>query len=441
MLSSSRRAGASTKPIRQRAAKVDQAKVRAAVAAVLASIALGGAKVAHSANWDFNPRIELATLYNDNYRLAEPDTPDRVHAWGPTLDASLGMRLLSPTTEFSLVPRVTSNYFPDDTADDSTNGYLDLNAKGKGLKSQYGIAAQYANEEVISSELLPGGFPGVGLGEIVGTGSGRVSVRNRRELENVAPTFTYDFTPRYHLHLDADYLHASYSKSLFEQVGFQNYQLQAGLAYDLSQQTTFTGTLIGTRYDPAIGSQPTNGYGLQAEMAFHPTQIIQYYVRLGAQRSQADVNGGSIANTSVTGGAGVSWTYQITQFVLDAVRGVEPTSAGQVENHTEVRFRVIRAFEPRFSGFIGARALRLRGAVGGPLNIQGDDYFAGTAGLQYELTRSYRLAGEYDYIWQRFQGEPRAASNAFTLSIIYQPLSKFEPIPDLNGLPVIGKPQ
>ena len=440
MLSSSRRAGASTEPGKQRAATVDQTKVRAALAAVVASVALGGAKVAHSANWDFNPRIELAALYNDNYRLAEPDTPDRVHAYGPTLDAALGMRLLSPTTELSLVPRITSSYFPNDTSDDSTNGYLDLNAKTKGLKSQYGIAAQYANEEVISSELLPGSFPGVGLGEIVGSGSGRVSVRNRRQLENVAPTMTYDFTPRYHLHLDADYLHASYDKNLFEQVGFQDYQLKAGLAYDLSQQTTFTGTLLGTRYEP-VGAQPTNGYGVQAEMAFHPTQIIQYYFRLGAQRSQANVNGASIDNTSVTGGAGVSWTYQITQFVLDAVRGVEPTSAGQVENHSEVRFRVIRAFEPRLSGFVGARALRLRGAVGGPLTIQGDDYLAATAGLQFELTRSYRLAGEYDYIWQRFQGETRAASNAITLSIIYQPLSRFEPIPDLNGLPVIGKPQ
>jgi hypothetical protein len=441
MLSSSRRAGASTKPNKQRAAKVVQAKVRTTSAALLASTALGGIQVAHSSNWDFNPRIELGALYNDNYRLAQDGSPDKVQAWGPTLDASLGLRLLTQRSEIALVPRITSNYFPDDTTDDSTNGYLDLKANSKTLKSQYGVTAQYANEEVIFSELLPAGFAGVGLGEIVGTGGGRVSALNRRQLENVAPTLTYDFTPRYHLHLDADYVHVSYDKNLFEQVGFQNYQFRAGLGYDISQQTTFVGRLIGTRYDP-VGSQGTDGFGGQAELQFHPTQIIQYYVRLGAMRSQASAAGGNVSNTSITGGAGVTWTYQITQFVLDALRGVEPSSAGQVENHSEVRFRVIHAFEPRLSGFVGARLLRLRGAVGGPASIQGDDYVAATSGLSYQLTRNYRLAGEYDYIWQRFQGETHAASNAVTLSIIYQPLSRFEPVPDLNKLPVdIGRPQ
>jgi hypothetical protein len=438
MSSSSRRAGAATEPDKQRAAKVVEARVRATVGALLLGTALGGAQVAHSANWDFNPRVELSGLYNDNYRLAT-DAADKVHVAGPLLDASVGVRLLSQTSQLSLVPRITSNYFPHDTSDDSTNGYVDLTANTRGLKSTYGITAQYANEEVIFSELLPASFTGVGLGQIEGTGSGRVSVLNRRELENLAPTMTYDFTPRYHLHLDADYIHASYAKNLFEQVGFQNYQLQAGLAYDISQQTTFTGSLLGMRYEP-VGSPPTNGYGVQTELAFHPTQILRYYVRLGAQRSQADVNGRSIDNTSVTGGAGVSWTYQITQLVLDALRGVEPSSAGQVENHTEVRFRVIRAFQPRLSGFAGARLLRLRGTVGGALAVQGDDYVAATTGLTYQLTRSYRLTGEYDYIWQRFEGEPRASSNAVTLSIIYQPLSRYEPVPELNGLP-IGRPQ
>src|SRR5262249_40439987 len=156
----------------------------------------------------------LSALFNDNYRLAQEGT-DKVQAYGPVLDASLGMRLLTQRSEIALVPRITSNYFPNDTSDDSTNGYLDLKANTKGLKYTYSITAQYANEEVIFSELLPGGFPGVGLGQIVGTGTGRVSVLNRRELENVAPTMTYDFTPRYHLHLDADYVHASYDKNLF----------------------------------------------------------------------------------------------------------------------------------------------------------------------------------------------------------------------------------
>jgi hypothetical protein len=403
-------------------------------AALLAAVAaLGGVQVAHSSNWDFNPRVELGGLYNDNYRLAE-DAADKVHVGGALLDASVGIRLLTQTSEIALVPRITSNYFPSDTADDSTNGYLDLHGDHKTLKGDYAVVAQYANEEVLFSELLPATFPGVGLGQIVGSGGGRVTSFNRRELERVAPTMTYDFTPRHHLHLNAEYIHASYDKNLFEQVGFQNFQLQAGLGYDLSQKTTFTGTLIGTRYEP-VGTNATNGYGFQADLSLHPTQIMRYYVRLGALHSEALLPGGNVGNTSVTGGAGVSWTYQITQIVLDGLRDVSPSSLGAVQNHTELRFRVNRALRPRLSGFVGARAIRLRGAVGGPIAIQGSDYVAATGGMEYQVTRNYRLAGEYDYTWQSFQGEPHAASNAVMLSIIYQPPSRYEPLPDLYGIP------
>jgi hypothetical protein len=408
--------------------------LRAGVRSALMAVAsLGGAQVAHSSNWDFNPRVELSGVFNDNYRLAQ-DSADKVRADGAMLDASLGMRLLTQTSEISLMPRVTTSYFPNDTSDDSTNGYLDIKGNHKLQKGDYGVVAQYANEEVIFSELLPANFPGIDLGQVVGSESGRVTALNRRELERLAPTMTYDITQRYHLHLDAEYLHASYDKNLFQQVGFQNIEGQAGLGYDISQKVTFLGTVIGTRYEPH-NSDATNGYGVQSELQFHPTQIISYYVRLGALHSEAHVTGGDVSSTSITGGAGMTWTYQITQVVLDALRSVSPSSAGQVQNHSELRFRVIRALKPRLSGFVGARAIRLRSAVGGPIAVQGSDYLAATTGMEYQLTRSYRLAGEYDYTWQRFQGEPRAAANSIMVSIIYQPLSRFEPVPQLNGIP------
>ncbi len=443
MSSSSRRVGGCPEPTiqEQSAARGVRAAARVAGVAFVMNAVLGGVQVAHSAGWDFNPRVQFGGLYNDNYRLAE-DAADRVHAAGALFDASLAMRLLTQRTELSLQPRLTGNYFTNDSRDDSTNGYLDLTAKTKTLRATYGLTGQYANEEVIFSELLPANFPGVDLGQIVGAQSGRVTTLNRRELESLTPTMTYDFTPRYHLNLDANYLHVAYDKNIFEETGFQNYRVRGGLAYDLSQETTLTGNFIGTRYEPNGGVEPTNGYGGEAQVTFHPSQIIRYYFRLGALRSEAQVHGGggSVGSTSITGGAGVTWTYQITQFVLDGIRGVDPSAEGAVLNHSEVRFRVIRALQPRLSGFIGARGIRLRGSVGGPFAIQGSDYIAATTGLQYQLTRSYRLAGEYDYTWERFQGEPRAASNAFTVSVIYQPLSRYEPLPELNGLPV-GLPQ
>jgi hypothetical protein len=186
---------------------------------------------------------------------------------------------------------------------------------------------------------------------------------------------------------------------------------------------------------PDLGGDTTS-YGLSSQWNWRRSQVQQFYVRAGATHSQADVPGGTVSNTSFVGGAGVSWTYQVTKYVADFLKGVSPSSSGAVVNHTEARFQAIRAFTPRLSGNIGVRAIRLRGAA---VLVQGSDYAAATAGFQYQVTRNYRIAGEYDYTWLRFQDEPRANSNAATLSIIYQPLSRFEPLPDLNGLPPLRR--
>src|SRR5690349_17118763 len=94
MSSSSRRA-ASTAPVPSRERKpmlragVRSVRVVTRVVTLVVVGGLGGVQVAHSSNWDFNPRIELSGVFNDNYRLVQ-DSADKVRADGAMLDASLG---------------------------------------------------------------------------------------------------------------------------------------------------------------------------------------------------------------------------------------------------------------------------------------------------------------------------------------------------------------
>jgi hypothetical protein len=93
-----------------------------------------------------------------------------------------------------------------------------------------------------------------------------------------------------------------------------------------------------------------------------------------------------------------------------------------------------KALTPRLYTVVAARYVRVRGASQTILGIVGSDYTAASAALQYQITRNYRLSGEYDYTWQRFQGQPTARSNGFLLSVIWQPLSRYNPVPDYNRL-------
>jgi hypothetical protein len=89
---------------------------------------------------------------------------------------------------------------------------------------------------------------------------------------------------------------------------------------------------------------------------------------------------------------------------------------------------------------LAARYVRVRGASQTILGVQGSDYAAASVGLQYQITPNYRLATEYDYTWQKFEGEPYAASNGISVSVIWQPQSRYRPIPNYNALP-LDRPQ
>lgn len=411
-------------------------------------------------NWEVLPRIELGGTWNDNYRLADTSA-DKLQVYGPYIDAALDLQLASPTSKFQIVPRVRSDYYPSDHADQSTDGYLDLNWDTRTLKSEFSGVANYSNESVIYSELLPANFAGVGLGQVVGGESGLVSLRNREQLEHVAPNFTYDFTQRTHLDLQGEYDHASFKSSTLQQVGYQNYGGQAGLVFNMTQRSTLTVAGTGSRFVPENSGHETTTYGGLIQWDWIESQITHFYARVGDNRSKADISGtvtvvtpaavpgqppvitqvvtgggGSVTTNGVTGGVGVELRYQVTEVTVDLLRALSPSDAGAQVVSDEARLRVLHAFTPRFSGFVAARGIRLRGTSGEPgLAISGEDYATAESGFDYQFTESFRMQAKYDFIWQRFQGTPSASSNAVALSFIYQPLSRFEPLPEFTGIP------
>jgi hypothetical protein len=275
---------------------------------------------------------------------------------------------------------------------------------------------------------------------------------------------TYDFTPRWHLNLNGQFENASFTDNVaantgltpqqqanYVQVGFKDFYVSAGMQYDITQRQDLVFSVLGARFmpdsatDPTTGQQlpstDTNRYGLQAQWDAKPSNTMQTYMRLGLTEVHANTAADGVINkTLVVGGAGASWTYQLSQIILDAVRDLSPSSAGAIVEHDEVRFRLLRALQPRLFGVLGARAVRVRGASNDILGVQGSDYVAVTASLQYQLTRSYRLASEYDYAWQRFEHEPHAQSNSITVSVIWQPQSQYKPLPNYNALP-LDRPQ
>jgi hypothetical protein len=399
---------------------------------------------AYAGNWDFQPRVEVGGMYDDNYRLAPTNQP-KIPAYGSIADVSFTEKLIDQRYEFDIAPRVHNTFFPDDHTDQSTDGYLDLSGHYNTQRATFGGLFSYSNETVIASELLSASFPGLGLGQTTGEETGLVSFHNRRVLTRFLPNMSYDFSPRWHLKAEGEYENASFShnfisqqgvtSNLFEQQGFKDYYGKAGLQYDFSQRYDLVTSLSGAKFLPDGSPTDTDRYGVETQFEGRPNQILQYYARVGVNRVHANtLVDGNIDKTLVVGGAGVTWTYQTSQYTMDAIRDLSPSAGGAVVQHDEVRGRALKALTPRLYTVLAARYVRVRGASNTILGIVGSDYTAASAALQYQITRNYRLSGEYDYTWQRFQDEPSSRSNGITISVIWQPLSRYNPVPDYNRL-------
>jgi hypothetical protein len=396
---------------------------------------LGLAPGVRADNWDLLPRLEVGGTWNDNYRLA--DVPDQeLQVYGPYIDAQLAMDYLSPTSKLDIVPRVHWNNFPTDHADQSTDGFLDMDGEHRTLRSDLLGVLQFSDQEVFYSDYLPATFPGLALGQASTAPSGRITVTTRQKLVRAAPEYKLDMTQRTHLDLNADVEHASYQQSQVEQIGYTSYTGSAGVGFDVSQRSVFTVTGLGTHFAPQAGGNNTNDYGAQAEWDLQQSQIAKFYARLGVERSQAQTTIGTVDNNGVTGGVGVDLRYQVTEVTIDMVRSLIPTSQGVMMTDQELRFRVLHAFYPKFSGYVGARGMRLNGSASQTaLTVSSEDYVTAEVGVDYQITESYRIEAAYDYSWQRFAGTPTARSNAGRLAIIYQPLSRYEPLPEFTGIP------
>jgi hypothetical protein len=397
---------------------------------------LGLTAAAGADNWELLPRVEVGGTWSDNYRLA--DIPDQeLEVYGPYIDAALAMDFISQTSKLDITPRVRWDDFPTDHTDQSTDGYLDIDGEHRTLRSDLTGVLQFSDEQIFYSDYLPATFPGLALGEASTAPSGHITVSTRQTLERAVPEYKYDFTQRVHLDLNADVEHASYQQSQVEQIGYSSYTGGAGVGFDVSPRSVFTVTGLGTHFAPQEGGDTTNDYGAQGEWDLQETQIAKFYARVGVERSQAQTAAaGTVSNNGVTGGVGVDLRYQVTEVTIDALRSLIPTSEGVVMTDQEVRFRVLHAFYPRFSGFLGMRGMRLSGTSGqAALRVTAEDYATAEAGVDYQITQNYRIECAYDFAWQQFPDTPTATSNAVRAAIIYQPLSRFEPLPEFTGIP------
>jgi hypothetical protein len=384
---------------------------RANVPFVYAIAALALAGSANAANWEIAPRVQGGYRYDDNYRLSQPG--NEVEVSGAEADATLAFRTVDPKTKIEIAPRIRSTYFPDETDEDSTDYFLRGTFEDRTPRRMMSVDASIAREDVVRTEFTTEPEGPLGSPDIAGT---TTFERNRRDLYQVLPSFSYDFSQRQRFDVNGQYTRATFANHFAgSQVDFSEADLGVGWTYIASQRNSFTFRATAAHYDTVDTAE---GYGAQAQWGAQLSQTSRMYVRIGAQDTEPENRDSS---TSVLAGIGGDWMSERNHLFLDLTRSVNAVAAGTVVERTELRFRLNHDISERISMLMGVRGFRDESIDDDP-TFPRRQYVTGQVGLEWRVQRALAFTATYTYRWQDDNRLPSDVSaNGFLVGVIYQP--------------------
>jgi hypothetical protein len=378
-----------------------------------------------AADWSFDPRVSVGAEYNDNNRLTNKPGEEIVVSGGE-LDALLVMSARTPTTLFSLTPRLRSSFYPGDESEETDDQFLRLRLRNDQQRLDSRFDANYSRIETKGSYFPTAqvgdddqlGNPGTGL-DAAQDGSS-----NREDRIQVIPGVSLEINERHALDLALDYLDVGYDREeADDRESYANYALD--LAYRWMTTPTATVSFLAgyARYEPD-GADSTDSYALGAEWANRWSETAEVYVRGGAYFVESAVPGDSGRDSGFSGGAGVRWSFEVTDIFLDANQFADPSSSGELVERTQLRFQVSRQLAPNTTVQLGIRGIAESG-VAGRDDFEGSDYVTADLGLKWRMIRELTLFGGYWYRWKdKDNAADSAESNTFRLGVIWEPNRK-----------------
>ena len=395
----------------------------------LAGLAAMLPRPAAAQQWLFTPEVELGAHHVDNPRLAEQEETDAIT--GGLVDAGLAMRRNTQTSSVLLRPRVAIHRYTDAPDEDSEAYFLDFNAETETERSNWGVQANYRQQQVFRGETTPADFgegdidDGVGIDDDVQTGTGRTFERRQRDLWRINPGASFELTEVTALRLDLSYLDVQYDQ---EQVGeatdYNNSRVEAGVAHALTPHSEISGFLFGERYDAVNIDRQTDSVGARARYRQNVSEVSMFYVDIGVQESQSESPVNPALDRSKTAflwSVGLDRQLEITRWRVELGRRVTPSGSGSLVERDMVRAVMNHQFQPRWFLEVAAVALQTSRVTE---DITGNerDYLQGRATVAWQWTPAWTIEGGYSLTHQDFADIPGdAQEHEIRLSFVYNP--------------------
>ena len=361
-------------------------------------------------------------LYNDNISFS---STQKQPIFGYILTPSAQLSHQTETFDISL--NALGNIRRNDNSRWDCEGYnLELKTQYKTRRSGfsmvggYGVSCAYAQQAQQTGVVIPGA---------------------QATSYSLAPSWTWQWTPRSQLNLGATYMKRSYGGGSASaaagtgSTGYKNYDsytINLGLSHAWSRDLSLNGGVyfMNNQYAGATGStQILYGFQLGGKYVIsqHWTANVEGGLRMAEIQQNTVVGALSTANSSslgTTANINVSYNDRLNHFSTGYTNMALPSSIGQTLQTQKVYANYSYQLAPYLSWRVG-------GALGHSQPVSGQstvgtasntdrNFFNATTALAWEFARDWKLTGSYAYRWQKSKQEANSAdSNIVMLSLSY----------------------
>jgi len=406
--------------------------VISALCTVILTIAWANSALAQQ--WRSEPVFKVGGEYDDNAEL-DPRTDEEVDETGFLLDARADINYASPSTSFSVQPRVLISKYNDDSADDSADDSVDRsvddsndyflrsNFRRQGALNTFGFRVNFDHQSVRTGERSDSDLEIEDPDEITDDETGRTLLRGDRSKWRFAPYWQYQFSQLSSIGAGIDYFDTQYD-DVFAGILSDYSDTRLNLTYrrSLSNVTTGLISLTGRRYDSDELIDDIDGYGIRAGIEHALSQKTKFTAAIGMEDTDR-LDAGS--DSDVVGSATLTHNLETIRLWARYQRSINASGSGIVSVRDSFNLGFRRRLSEKLSAGLGVYAYKQGETIDDPSSVEDtdDDYVQLQSSFVWYLSRSFVIEADYRYtILDRgddFGG--RANSNRLNLWFIYQP--------------------
>jgi len=358
----------------------------------------------------YQPVVSLSAEEDSNLDL-DPGVHQQVQGYTADVGTIVGIDTPDSTTTFR--PRIVYRDYPEDSADDRAEAYLDFNSQLKTQRSAATLSGSLQHLEEFNAQFAPPTFNDINPAQPT-PGNGRVVNGATQDVGLLAPKYVYSFTPVMSGGASGTYQYVKFSPTDDNgHLNFDYYTGRAFLNYSLTERTQLTFGALGSHFSTRDVHSESSGQGALADLTTSWTPLLLTVAEVTFQHTSLDSDIPKPIDYTVNkmgGSIDTSYKTELDRFRLIARRSILPSGGGAVYTTDRLQFQYDHTFTPRFAMTGAVSVIKTHGLT---YTLDSDDrkFDQALVEAHYALTRYFFLQGGYQYSWQRYQQDTDSANN------------------------------